>query len=183
MPSPRPLLGVLAVAALLVAGCGSSGDDAKPAAAAAKAATPKPAAAMPAATAARPTRAAYTRSADKVCRAARRISVEANTAVQRAYAAKQSTAAADAIEHYGPLYAEKIKELQALPRPVARAKVLTAFMKVLDAQVTALTGTATAMRTADSAALKQLSEFQVQTKQYAETLGKQYGFTVCGRAA
>jgi hypothetical protein len=181
MPSPRPLLGALAAAALLVAGCGSSGDDAKPAAA--KPATATPAAATPQPTGPRPTRAAYTRRADKLCRAARTISEQANTAVQQAFAAKQTVAAADAIDHYGPLFGAKVKELEALPRPATQGKVLAAFMKVLDAQVTALASTSTALRSSDSAALKQLGQFEVQTKQYAETLGKQYGFTVCGRAA
>jgi hypothetical protein len=179
MSSPRPLLGALAAAALLVAGCGSSSDGSTPVPVAKAAAAP---AAAPEPTGPPPTHAAYTRRADRVCREARAISARANIAVQKADQAKQAGMAADAIERFSPLYAAKVKELEALPRPAAQAKVLKSFLRVLDAQVTALASTATALRSSDQAALKQLAQFQTQTQEFADTLGKQYGFRICGRA-
>jgi hypothetical protein len=195
MPLHRPLLGALAAAALLAAGCGSSSDDSKTAPAkptAAKKAAAAKAAAKAKADAANtvqpdagptPTREAYTKQADQVCREARTISAKANAAVQKAYQAKASTQAADVIDHYGPLYAKKIVQLEKLPRPVANAKVLTAFLKVLDTQALALQATSRALRTSDSATLQQLTQLNTQNAQFAETLGKNYGFKVCGRAA
>ncbi|HMJ34679.1 MAG TPA: hypothetical protein VK501_12250 [Baekduia sp.] len=182
----RPVLGALVAAALLLAsGCGSSGGDdgAKPAAAA-----PKPAAAAPATpevaapTGPAPTKAAYVRRADRVCLEARGLSQRANEAVTKAFAAKQPTAAADAIDRYMPIFATHIETLKGLRRPKGDQKILAGLIKVMDSQVKALADESKALRDQDDALLQQIGAAQQQELSFAEELGKQYGFKVCGRA-
>jgi hypothetical protein len=183
MSHVRPVLGALAAAALLTAGCGSSGDAGKPAT------TTAAAAAAPAARATAkpegpvPTKAAYVRRADRVCREARGLSQRANAAVQQAFAAKQPAAAADAIDRYMPIFATHVQTLKDLRPPNGDKKVLTGLIKVMDSQVTALAQESKALRDQDSALLQQVGAAQQQELAFAEELGKQYGFRVCGRAA
>jgi hypothetical protein len=180
----RPLLVALAATALLAAGCGSSGDDPGPAAApATTAAKPKAAAPAAAEPAAPLSKAAYVRRADRLCREARGISRRANVLVQKAYAANQAVKAAQTVEQYTPIFSAKIGELKALPRPRRDRRVLDGLIKVMDAQVTALTATAKALRDENASALQQIGAEQQQELQFAEALGKRYGFRVCGRAA
>jgi hypothetical protein len=191
MSHARPLLGaVLTAAAIAVAGCGSSGDDAKaPAAKPAPAAKSAAATAAPAATATattagpRPTKAVFVRRADKVCRAARDVSHSANSIVQKAFQAGDSGRAADAIDSYTPLFAEQMQKLKTLRRPLSDGKILDGLIKVMDGQVQALRDEAVALRQQDNAALQQISQAQQQELRFAEELGKQYGFKVCGRSA
>jgi hypothetical protein len=172
MTHPRLLLGAVAATALVAVGCGSSSTATKPT---------KPAAATSAKPA--PSKAVFVRQADHVCREARTISRRANAAVTKAYAKHAATKAADAIDQYAPQFAAKIHDLEALPRPKRDARVLNGLLKVMDAQVTALTATSKALRTQNATALKQVGAMQQQAIQYAEALGKSYGFKVCGRAA
>jgi hypothetical protein len=178
----RPLLGALAATALAIAGCGGASHDTTAPKAAAKPAAAT--AATPAApTGPAPTKAAYVTRADGVCRDARGISRRANAVVLKAYQAKQAATAADAIDHYVPIFAAKIAELHALRRPNGDAKVLNGLLRVMDAEVTSLSATARALRADDGAQLQQLGKLQQRAQQYADALGKQYGFKVCGRVA
>jgi hypothetical protein len=192
----RPFLGaVLTAAAIAAAGCGSSsgGDDDKAAApakttAAAKAAPAAPStpAAAPAATGPRPSKATYVRRADKVCRAAREVARSANSVVGKAFQAGDAAKAADAIDNYTPLFAAQMTKLKALRQPRHAGtdeKVLAGLIKVMDGQVQALRDEATALRQQDNLALQDITKAQQQELQFAEQLGKQYGFRVCGRAA
>jgi hypothetical protein len=186
MSHARPVLGALVAAALLLGGCGSSGDDAaKPATAAAAA---KPATVAPAApgtdaqpTGPVPTKAAYVRRADRVCLEARGVSRRANAAVQKAFAAQQPAAAADAIDRYMPVFTTHIKALKDLRPPKGDQKVLAGLIKVMDAQVQGLAEESKALRNQDDALLQQLTAAQQQQLTFAETLAKQFGFKVCGR--
>jgi hypothetical protein len=177
MTHPRLLVGTLAASALLAAGCGSSGStptkNASPAAAKPATGSAKPA----------PSKAVYVREADGVCRKAMRISRRANAAVSKAYAQHAVGRAADVIDQYTPQYAAQITELESLARPARDAQVLKGLLKVMDAQVTALTATSKALRTHNTGALNQIGAMQRQALQYAEALGKRYGFKVCGRAS
>jgi hypothetical protein len=187
----RPALGaVLTAAALAAAGCGSSsgGDGpstpAKPAAAAAPA--PSPTGDGIAVTGPRPSKTAYVKQADKVCQAAGDVSRSANAVVRKAFQAGDTKGAADAIDNYTPLYAKQVAKLKALRQPKNAGldkKVLGGLIKVMDHQVDALRAESAALRQQDSATLQSISQSQQQSLQFAETLGKQYGFKVCGRAA
>jgi hypothetical protein len=200
MPHVRPLLGaVLTAAALAAAGCGSSNGDgdggaakASAPASTATAAVPAPAATTPgqapaavapAQTGPRPTKAAYVRRADKVCRAARDVSHSANSVVQKVFQAGDTARAADAIDNYTPLFAEHMSTLKALRQPKGDNKLLTGLIKVMDSQVQALRDEAVALRQQDDATLQQIGKAQQQELQFAEELGRRYGFKVCGRAA
>jgi hypothetical protein len=189
MPYPRRchLGAALAALALLTAGCGSSSDDgAKPAStSAAKPAAAAPAAA-PAATAAAPSRAGYIRRADRVCLLARGVSRRANEVVQKAFAAGHAGQAADAIDSYMPLFNQHLQQLKDLPRPKGTETdkpILDGLIKVMDGQVQALADESKALRQQDGTAMQQITKAQQQELQFAEDLGRQYGFKVCGRAA
>jgi hypothetical protein len=191
MSHVRPLLGaVLTAAALAAAGCGSSGDDGDaakaPAAKTTAAAAPSAdtaAAAPAAATGPRPTKASYVRQADSVCRAAREVSRSANTVVQKAFQAGDSGRAASAIDSYTPLFSEQMEKLKHLRQPKGDTRLLTGLIKVMDGQVQALRDEASALRQQDDAALQDIAKAQQQELQFAEELGRQYGFKVCGRSA
>jgi len=181
MPHARPLLAaVAALGAIAAAGCGSSGDD-HGATTAAKASAPASTSAAPA-TGSRPTRAAYVRQADAVCRAARDVSRSANTVVSKAFQSGDRAAAAEAIDNYAPLFTRRVDDLKALPRPTGDAKVLTGLIKVMDGQVKALRAESVALRQQDDAALQRIGTVQQKELEFAEVLGKHYGFKVCGRA-
>jgi hypothetical protein len=191
----RALLGAVLTAAVLVsAGCGSSSskDDNSPTpttAATPAATTPAPAA--PATTTETkttgpaPTKAAYVRAADKVCRQAHDVSRSANSVVQKAFAVNDLNRAAEAIDNYTPMFAQRVAQLEALPRPkgAADAKLIAGLMKVMDGQVQALHDEAAALRSQDNATLQQIPKAQQTELQFADTLGRQYGFKVCGLAA
>jgi hypothetical protein len=192
----RALLGAALTAAVLAsAGCGSSSssstkkDDNSTTPAASATAAAKPVAtpaAKPAATPqAKPTKAAYVRRADKVCRQVHDVSTSANAVVQKAFAANDLTRAADAIDNYTPMFAQRVAQLKALPRPsgTTDAKLLAGLMKVMDGQVQALRDESAALRSQDNATLQQISKAQQTELQFADTLGRQYGFKVCGLAA
>lgn len=188
LPHARVFLAVALIGtALAGAGCGSSSSSKADAAPAATAAAKTPATTTtttPAqATGPRPTKAAYVRRADGVCRHAQAISQSANSAIRRAFAAKDPNKAADAIDKFRPHFAARITELKALRRPAADAHVLEGLMKVMDIQVQALVAESTALRMKDNAQLQRIAQTQQQEQQYAETLGMAYGFKVCGRAA
>jgi hypothetical protein len=180
---PRTLLGALAVSTLVATGCGSSSNDA----ASTKPAPAKPAAAAPAkpavATGPAPTKAEYVRKADRICRTAAGISSRANAQVKKAYAAKQVAAAAAVVERYTPLYAAEVHKFEVLRQPKKDTKLLGALVKLMKSQVTALNGTATALRQDDGKTLQQIISFQTQSREYAKTLATQYGFRVCGQVS
>jgi hypothetical protein len=185
MSHARPVLGALTAAALLAAGCGSSSGkgDAAPATAAGKPAVvaPAPAAATP--TGPVPTKATFVRRADRVCREARGLSRRANDPVTKAFAAKDPAAAADAIDRYLPIFATHVQSVKDLRRPKGDQKVLAGLLKVMDGQVKALTAESKALRDGDDMLLQQIGAAQQQELTFAEELGKQYGFKVCGRTA
>jgi hypothetical protein len=195
MLHPRPLCGaVLVAAALAAAGCGSSNDASAPTAKvaattqatpkAAAPATPAPATTTPATPAGpAPTQAAYIRRADRVCLLARGVSRRANEVVSKAFNAGQTARAADAITSYMPLFTQHLQELKALARPKGNQQILDALLKVMDGQVQALADESAALRQQDSASIQQISKAQQQEVQFAEDLGKQYGFAVCGRSS
>jgi hypothetical protein len=185
MSHARPLVGALVAAALLTAGCGSSSKDepAKPAKAAAAAPAAPSAAVEPAQTGPVPTRAVYVQRADRVCRQARGVSQRANELVQKAFASQDSAGAADAIDHYMPLFSQHVAELKALRQPTGDQKILRGLIKVMDAQVQALIQESKALRDQDSVQLQQIGASQQQSLAFAEELAKQYGFRVCGRGA
>jgi hypothetical protein len=178
-----------AVLALSIAGCGSSGD-AGGVATAAKAPAVKAMAPAPAAPAAEPSgpapsRAAYIRRADQVCLLARGVSRRANEVVQKAFGSGSASRAADAIDSYMPLFTQHLGELKALRRPKATRDqpILDGLIKVMDGQVQALADESKALRQQDSAAMTQIAQAQQQEVKFAEDLGRQYGFKVCGRSA
>jgi hypothetical protein len=187
-PRRRPHLGAalaVLVLALSAAGCGGSDDPAK--APAPKAATTAPAVAPePAAkTTTALSRAQYIRRADQVCLLARGVSRRANEVVSKAFNGGASARAADAIDSYMPLFTQHLRALKDLPRP-ATAKdkpVLEGLIKVMDGQVQALVDESKALRQQDSAAMQEIAKAQQQEVQFAEDLGRQYGFKVCGRTA
>lgn len=184
----RPRRGLALVAfviALSAAGCGSSssGDDDPAAKAAAPVATTAAPAAVKPATV--PTRAQYIRRADQVCLLARGVSRRANEVVTKAFNSGSSTRAADAIDGYMPLFNQHLKALKDLPRPESGKDqpILEGLIKVMDGQVQALVDESKALRQQDAAAMQQISKAQQQEVQFAEDLGRQYGFKVCGRTA
>jgi hypothetical protein len=195
MSHVRPLLGAaLTAAALAAAGCGSSSSGGDHAAAPAKttaAAAPAPAPAADGAVAEaqagpRPSKATFVRRADKVCRAASDVARSANAVVGKAFQAGDTGRAADAIDSYTPLFTAQMTKLKALRRPKhagTDGKVLAGLIKVMDGQVRALRAESTALRQQDQDALQQIAKAQQQERVFAEELGKQYGFRVCGRAA
>jgi hypothetical protein len=186
-PRRRVHLGVavLATLAVAVAGCGS--DDGAPAGDAAAKAPAKMAAAVTTAeaapAAAKPlSRKAYIREADKVCLLARGVSRRANEVVQKAFGSGSATKAAEAIESYMPAFTSHQNALKALPRPGgADRKVLDGLIKVMDGQIQALADESKALRQQDSDAMAQITQAQQQEVQFADDLGRQYGFKVCGR--
>jgi hypothetical protein len=186
-PRRRVHLGVAALAtlAIAVAGCGS--DDAAPArdavakapakTAAAATATPKPAAKVL-------SRTEYVREADRVCLLARGVSRRANEVVQKAFGSGSATKAAEAIESYMPAFTSHQNALKALPRPRGGdRKILDGLIKVMDGQIQALADESKALRQQDSNAMSQITQAQQQEIQFADDLGRQYGFKVCGRSS
>jgi hypothetical protein len=186
MSHARPLLAAaLTAAAIAAAGCGSSGDEhAGAAKAPVSTAAAKPAApATSTATGPRPSKATYIRRADAVCREAGEVGRSANAVVHQAFAKNDSTAAAQAIDNYMPLFAKHVERLKALRQPTANDKVLVGLLKVMDGQVQALRAEVVALRKNDAAALQTINKAQQQEHQFAEALGSHYGFKVCGRSA
>jgi hypothetical protein len=189
-PRRRAQIGA-AVAALsiVVAGCGG-GEDGKPVVKgeAAQVAAPAPAKSAAPATdapaAAKLSRAEYIERADKVCLLARGVSRRANEVVQKAFGSGSAAKAAEAIDNYVPLFAQHQRELKDLPRPAgADRKVLDGLIKVMDGQIQALSDESKALRQQDQDAMAQITEAQQQEVQFAEELGRQYGFRVCGRTS
>jgi hypothetical protein len=128
------------------------------------------------------TQAAYIRRADRVCLLARGVSRRANEVVSKAFNAGRGDQAADAISSYMPLFTQHLQELKALARPKGDQRVLDALLEVMDGQVRALAAESAALRRQDDASMRQITTAQQQEVQFAETLGKQYGFAVCGRS-
>jgi hypothetical protein len=179
-----------AVLVLSIAGCGSSSsDDGGGVAAAAKAPAVKAMAPAPAPVVKpagpAPSRAAYIRRADQVCLLARGVSRRANEVVQKAFGSGSAARAADAIDSYMPMFTRHLGELKALRRPKAAdgQPILDGLIKVMDGQVQALADESKALRQQDSTAMAQIAQAQQQEVKFAEDLGRQYGFKVCGRAA
>ena len=176
-----------AVLALSIAGCGSSSDAGGGVATAAKPPAAKALAPVPAAkpSGPAPSRAAYIRRADQVCLLARGVSRRANEVVQKAFGNGSASRAADAIDSYMPMFTQHLGELKALRRPKAASDqpILDGLIKVMDGQVQALADESKALRQQDSAAMTQIAQAQKQEVQFAEDLGRQYGFKVCGRSA
>lgn len=177
---------VVALVVVVVAGCGGGGSaKEEQATAAAKPAAVKPAAAAPAkpATPAKAlTRAQYITRADKVCLLSRGVSRRANEVVAKAFKSGSAEQAAQAIDNYLPVFAAHQRELKALPRPKTQDRqVLDGLIKVMDGQIQALSDESKALRQQDSAAMAQISKAQQEEVSFAEELGRQYGFKVCGR--
>ncbi|HET6507299.1 MAG TPA: hypothetical protein VFG42_10965 [Baekduia sp.] len=175
-----------------VAGCGGGAKEEKERAkvatvAAVTPAAPKarPAAQAPAPARAEPlTRAQYVKRADRVCLLARGVSRRANQVVAKAFRTGSAEQAAQAIDNYLPVFAAHERELKALPRPkTADRPILDGLIKVLDGQIQALADESRALREQDSDAMAQVTKAQRQEVAYAEELGRQYGFKVCGRGA
>jgi hypothetical protein len=195
MPHPRRRahFGVAALATLAIAVAGCGGDEASPGseAAPAKAKASAPArttAAKPdaGATTASVSRSDYIRRADKVCLLARGLSRRANEVVQKAFNSGSAEKAAQAIDNYLPAFMAHQRDLKALPRPRSSGedrKILDGLLKVMDGQVQALADESKALRRQDQDAMAQITEAQTQEIQFAEELGRQYGFKVCGRTS
>ncbi|WP_445152428.1 hypothetical protein [Baekduia sp. Peel2402] len=193
-PRRRVHLGVAALAtlAIAVAGCGSDDGGAASAGDAVAKAPAKAAAAVTTATAAAApksatkalSRKAYIREADKVCLLARGVSRRANEVVQKAFGSGSATKAAEAIESYMPAFMSHQNALKALPRPSGSdRKILDGLIKVMDGQIQALADESKALRQQDSNAMSQITQAQQQEIQFADDLGRQYGFKVCGRSS
>jgi hypothetical protein len=178
----RPVLGALAAASLLAAGCGSSGHDAS-----SKAPAPAKPAAAPAAKPAAPSgklkKAEYVRQADNICREAQTISKNANVAVTKAFNSGKASDAAAAIDQFTPAFTDKMKELHALQPPSTKNVALVNLLQVMDAQLEALSVESAALRQGDQKTLKHLAQTQQKATIAAEQLGKRYGFKVCGRTS
>lgn len=129
-------------------------------------------------------RKAYIREADKVCLLARGVSRRANEVVQKAFGSGSATKAAEAIENYMPAFMSHQNALKALPRPSGSdRKILDGLLKVMDGQIQALADESKALRQQDSNAMSQITQAQQQEIQFADDLGRQYGFKVCGRSS
>jgi hypothetical protein len=178
----------VALLVVVVAGCGGGGSAkeepakvATVAAAKAPASAPAPKAAAPAKL---PTRAQYIKRADRVCLRARGLSRRANQVVAKAFGTGSAEQAAQAIDNYLPAFAAHQRALKALPRPkTADRPILDGLIKVMDGQIQALVDESQALRQQDSAAMAQITKAQRDEVSYAEELGRQYGFKVCGRGA
>ena len=183
-PRRRAHLGAaVAALAIAVAGCGG-GDDGKGDGAKAAAPAPVTKKAAPAPEVAKLSRAEYIRKADKVCLLARGVSRRANEVVQKAFSAGSAEKAAQAIDNYMPVFAQHQHALKALPRPAGQdRRILDGLIKVMDGQIQALSDESRALRSQDQDAMAQISEAQQQEVQFAEELGRQYGFKVCGRTS
>lgn len=187
----RARSGVVVALVVVVAGCG--GGSAKKEAQASRAPVVTSAAAAPATPAPAPTteaapakalsRASYIKRADAVCLLARGVSRRANEVVASAFKSGSAEQAAQAIDNYMPVFAAHQRELKALPRPQTDDRpILDGLIKVMDGQIQALADESSALRHQDSAAMAQITKAQRQEVGYAEELGRQYGFRVCGRA-
>jgi hypothetical protein len=183
---------VVVLSSISVMGCGDGGDGEK-AAAPAPVATKAPASEAPA-TAAAPapapapaetlTRAQYIKRADKVCLLARGVSRRANEVVQKAFNSGSAAKAADAIDSYMPAFTAHQRDLKAIPHPKTKAddaQILKGLLKVMDGQIQALSDESKALRQQDQQAMAQITKAQQQEVQFAEELGRQFGFKVCGR--
>lgn len=174
---------VVVLSSISVVGCGDGGDE--KAAATVKAPAPTvQAPATPAAPAKRLTRAEYIKRADQVCLRARGVSRRANEVVQKAFNSGSAAKAADAIDGYMPAFAAHQRDLKAIPKPKTAAddaQVLTGLLKVMDGQIQALSDESKALRQQDQQAMAQITQAQQQEVQFAEELGRQFGFKVCGR--
>lgn len=53
----------------------------------------------------------------------------------------------------------------------------------MDGQIQALVDESKALRQQDDAAMREITKAQQQEVQYAEELGRRYGFKACGRAS
>jgi hypothetical protein len=184
---------VVVLSSISVMGCGDGGDGKTTAAAPAKApATTKAPASKVTATAPAPaaapaerlTRAEYIKRADKVCLLSRGVSRRANEVVQKAFNSGSAAKAADAIDAYMPAFTAHQRDLKAIPKPKTKAddaQVLNGLIKVMDGQIQALSDESKALRQQDQQAMAQITKAQQQEVQFAEELGRQYGFKVCGR--
>lgn len=188
MPHPRRRahLGVAALATLAIAVAGCGGDEASPGrsqpSAPAKTTAAKPAADVPATV--KVSRADYIARADEVCLRARGLSRRANEVVQKAFNSGSAEKAAQAIDNYLPAFMAHQHDLKALPRPASGdRKILDGLLKVMDGQIQALADESKALRQQDQDAMAQITEAQQQEVQFAEELGRQYGFKVCGRTS
>lgn len=193
MPHPRRRahLGVAALAtlAIAVAGCGGDeaspgkgADAAKPAAMPAQTAAAKPAHAAASGTSV--SRKAYIAQADRICLLSRGLSRRANEVVQKAFSSGSASKAALAIENYLPAFMSHQRDLKAIPRPqTGDRKILDGLLKVMDGQIQALADESKALRQQDSDAMAQITKAQQEELGFAEQLGRQYGFKVCGRSA
>lgn len=183
----RARSGVVVALVVVVAGCGggSAKEEAQaPVVTRAAAAPAAPAPATKAAPAAKaPSRASYIKRADAVCLLARGVSRRANEVVAKAFKSGSAEQAAQAIDNYMPVFAAHQRELKALPRPQTDDRpILDGLIKVMDGQIQALADESSALRQQDSGAMAQITKAQRQEVGYAEELGRQYGFRVCGRA-
>lgn len=179
----RAVGGAVVALVVVVAGCGGSAKEEGQATAAAKPA--KPAAATPAKPAAKPlTRAQYIKRADEVCLLSRGVSRRANEVVAKAFKSGSAEQAAQAIDNYLPAFAAHQRDLKALPRPKSSDRqILDGLIKVMDGQIQALADESKALRQQDSDAMAQISKAQQEEVSFAEELGRQYGFKVCGRSS
>jgi hypothetical protein len=172
---------VVVVSVVVVAGCG--GGSAKEEQASVKAPVVTTAAAPEVAPVKALSRTAYIKRADRVCLLSRGVSRRANEVVSKAFGSGSSSKAAQAIDNYLPLFAAHQQELKALPRPkTADHEVLDGLIKVMDGQVQALADESKALRRQDTAAMAQITKAQQEEVGFAEELGRQYGFRVCGRS-
>ncbi len=81
------------------------------------------------------------------------------------------------------MFAAHQRELKALPRPQTEDRpILDGLIKVMDGQIQALADASAALRQQHSDAMAQITKAQRQEVGYAEDLGRQYGFRVCGGA-
>ncbi len=182
----RARSGAVVALVVVVAGCGGAANKEEQGsrAAAVTQAPAMPAPAKKAAPVKPPTRAQYVKRADRVCLLARGLSRRANEVVGKAFASGSAEQAAQAIDNYIPAFAAHQRDLKALPRPETKDRpILDGLIKVMDGQVQALVDESAALRRQDADAMAQITRAQKQEVSYAEELGRQYGFKVCGRAA
>jgi hypothetical protein len=166
----RTTLLVLALAALIAAGCGGDDDDNGDTEA---------------------ERAAYIERADRICAEARvKLAENGREIAALARETQQGELAPKAyfresgnlIEDSAQTANEVVEELEALPRPEADADALERYLAVTREQVKYLSDQAEATTRGDQAEIAKLNAQSNQNAARAQAAASDYGFKVCGSA-
>jgi hypothetical protein len=150
------LLGVLAGAAVLAAGCGGGGDDSGNA------------------------RAAYIKSGDSICRQAGQVGQAMGQAMQQALSQGNTAAVGDIVAQYQPAYRQQLDRLARLKPPAGDETKTKAVVAAMNLRADDIAVQARAMKNNDQVLMKEVQSVADGHKTRAKQLAQQYGFKVCG---